>query len=135
MSLLYYIGHPVPHIFQSSPFMHTSRSRKSFTIPQSRKYSGQEPLINPPSPEVPETQKPEETGELDEVDLFGSVPQGSSSVRSSSTIRSTNSTTFSESSVESRISTRLCPEDATYPRGGLLGLADCMSSRGKNKSS
>ena len=52
------------------------------------------------------------------------------------TTRSISSAT-SDYSFDSRISSHVYPEDAMYPRTGLLGLADCMSSRGgkdkKNK--
>ena len=134
-SYLLLLGHPLPHRFQTSPFVHTSRIRKSFTIPQPRKFSCQEPLIissTPPSPEI--TLEQETIEDEQEVDFFLAASSSSIPTLRSATIKSTNSTTFSESSVESRISSRLCPEDATYPsRGGLFGLADCMSSRSKNK--
>lgn len=44
------------------------------------------------------------------------------------TLRSVSSD-MSEYSIDSRISTHIYPEDALYPRTGLLGLADCMSSK------
>ncbi len=130
LSLSLSIGRPIPLIFQSSPFVHSTRIRKSFTIQyQTRKYSGQEPLIdgsNPPSPDIP---KIDETPKQVKEELL--FQGGSVQYKQSSSIKSTNSTTFSEASLDSRISTHLCPDDATYPRAGLFGLADCMSSKNK----
>lgn len=131
-------GHPIPQIFQTSTFTSSSSRRKSFTIPQSiRKYPCQEPLLSKDGPSSPDLQSTTDDIPDAGTDPFATSLPGSSSNSSlpnQISLRSTNSTTFSEASLESRISTQLCPEDATYPRGGFLGLTDCMSTRNKTKS-
>ena len=128
-------GRPVPLHFQSSFNQHGSTQRKSFTIPQTRNrhrhHSNQdEPLLSPTTstPVIKDDTPPPPVQSQTTVHSNDSFRSYTTS-NSQATIRSTSS----EYSVDSRISSRQVPDDAMYPKGGIFGLADCMSTRSKEK--
>lgn len=129
------IGHPPPPHFQSS-FSHTSL-RKSFTIPQARsnrhrhhQLLQEEPLISPVTTK-------EDTPPPSKVSSAHIPLAPTKSLTKEQVIKDhisdSISSAASEYSFDSRISTHIYPEDALYPRAGLFGLADCMSTRSRER--
>ena len=135
-----YPGRPLPAQFQTS-FSHTP-TRKSFTIPQTRRHHHrhhqllqEEPLVTPALVIKDDTPPPPRTSTETSNSSPSSHNAQDNHVNAHSpqlTIRSVSSA-ISEYSVDSRISSHIYPDDAHYPRGGLLGLADCMSNRSKER--
>lgn len=112
-------GKPAPaHFVTSSAIV-----LNLLTMPQQRHY--QSLLDKSPSPSSSLVSSPAHP-KSGSISSYSSLP----SQRQYSTI----SETPSERSLESRISARPYPDDAAYGKGGLLGLADCMSSKQKAKS-
>lgn len=120
LPLSLHLGRLAPSHFVSSSVI----VQNSLTIPQRKHGQQSQPLLE---------KSPSPSSSL----VASSATQSSSSSPWDVTQRkrSTSSEALSERSLDSRISSRhLYPDDAAFGKGGLLGLADCMSSKQKTKS-